>query len=776
MAKKVNRKKKTTKQQRTTQGAIIAGFVLAVIGLLGLISMISTQVGILGDYLRNAFLSLFAFMAVPACILVLLTGVLIIHAQRKTHVKKIILLWSMLFIMLLLLDSQTGFAHMALKERIHFAYENSQTATGGGVIGATMGYVFYQLLGKIGTFVLGIFGIIALLFVLFDLKIGPVKRWIVDEYQQIKAHVQEKIENRQLKKNMCDEEEQHAVVIHHQDYTKNDLEELSTSDDDIEMIPIWDGRQTHDMEADALTQIHEELHAEKTQAMEPQVSTSDSEQNEQELNHTNEDELLEEDHSDADIEKPYVFPSIELLHTAQNELNPAEEKAIIAGGKKIEDTLRNFNMEVKVKSISHGPTITRYELEPSPDIKISRIVNLQDNIALALAVSNIRIEAPIPWKSLIGIEVPNRYKSSIPLRDLLETTTFKEHKSALPLVLGQDVTGTPMIESIDKMPHLLICGATGSGKSVCINSIIMGLLYKSKPEDVKMILIDPKVVELSVYNRIPHLMIPVITDPKKASMALNWAVNEMERRYQLFAKFGVRDIEGYGKKHAEAPEMEKLPLLVIIIDELADLMMVASKEIEEHIARLAQMARAAGIHMIVATQRPSVDVITGTIKANIPSRIAFAVSSQTDSRTILDMAGAEKLLGKGDMLYFPSYYDKPKRIQGCFVSDEEVENVVRFIATSEEDRFHPKMMKAMETKEVGPIEEADPLLHEAIALVLAEQQASVSFLQRRLRLGYARAARMIDQLEELGIVSGRDGTKPRQVLMTKEQWNEGQEP
>ncbi|NLY08474.1 MAG: DNA translocase FtsK [Tissierellia bacterium] len=469
-------------------------------------------------------------------------------------------------------------------------------------------------------------------------------------------------------------------------------------------------------------------------------------------------------------EKPYEYPPMTLLNRGNDNYNKDIENKLINQGKKIEDTLENFNIEVKVKSISRGPNITRYEIEPSPDVKLSKISNLSDNLALSLAASNIRIEAPIPGKSLVGIEVPNNSKSSVALRDMLETSIYQKMESELPLVLGQDVSGNPIIETIDKMPHMLICGATGSGKSVCINSIILGILYKSDPKNVKMILIDPKVVELNVYNRIPHLLIPVITDPRKASMALNWAVNEMESRYKTFAKNGVRDINGYNSKQIEDPKLIKLPKIVIVIDELADLMMVSAKEIEEHISRLAQMARAAGIHLVVATQRPSVDVITGTIKANIPSRIAFAVSSQTDSRTILDMGGAEKLLGKGDMLFYPSYYAKPKRVQGCFVGNDEIEKVVGFIASNNEERFNNSVVETIEMKSKAINDQSDPLLERAIELVTEEQQASVSYLQRKLKLGYSRAARLIDEMEDMGIVAERDGTKPRNVLVTKEQW------
>ena len=401
---------------------------------------------------------------------------------------------------------------------------------------------------------------------------------------------------------------------------------------------------------------------------------------------------------------------------------------------------------------------------------MSRIVNLSNDLALSLAASDIRIVAPIPGKAAVGIEVPNRVKDDVTLKEIIQSEEYLALDSNIPLALGKDITGKTIISSIDKMPHLLIAGATGSGKSVCINTIIMSILYKAHPDDVKLLLIDPKVVELNIYNGIPHLLIPVVTDPKKAAMSLSWAVTEMERRYKLFANNNVRDIKSYNSLFADKPE-EKLPNIVIIIDELADLMMVAAQEIEDYICRLAQMARAAGMYLIIATQRPSVDVITGTIKANIPSRISFAVSSQIDSRTILDMSGAEKLLGKGDMLFFPSNLSKPIRVQGAFVSDEEVKNVVDFLKAQNMVEYDDEVISTIENEiELNSIDsDVDELLTEAISLVVDEGQASISLLQRRLKIGYARAARIIDQMEERGIVGGYEGSKPRKVLVSKEE-------
>ncbi|EGY78580.1 stage III sporulation protein E [Peptoniphilus indolicus ATCC 29427] len=434
--------------------------------------------------------------------------------------------------------------------------------------------------------------------------------------------------------------------------------------------------------------------------------------------------------------------------------------------------MHTFGIDCKIVAINKGPVITLYELEPAPGVKLNKIVALSDNLAMALASSDIRIEAPIPGKAVVGIEVPNKFKDSVSIRDMIGSLEFKNLKSDIPLTLGKNVAGEIIVSSIEKMPHLLIAGATGSGKSVCINTIITSILYKSSPEDVKLLLIDPKIVELSIYNDIPHLLIPVVTEPKKASFALNWAVGEMERRYSLFAELGVRDLNSFNSKAAILKE-PILPKIVIIVDELADLMMVAQKEVEEYIARLAQKARAAGIYLILATQRPSVDVITGTIKANIPSRIAFSVSSQIDSRTILDMPGAERLLGKGDMLFYPGFYSKPVRVQGAFIHDDEVERVVEFIKANSSSN------KALEEKIVKEIQEKkeitrdrDELFNEAVKYILTDEQASISYLQRKLKIGYSRAARIVDQLEESGIIGPHEGSKPRKVLLTEEEIKE----
>lgn len=464
----------------------------------------------------------------------------------------------------------------------------------------------------------------------------------------------------------------------------------------------------------------------------------------------------------------YEIPPLSLLKKApkKNKINTDE---IYENSKIIEETMANFGISAKVEQVNSGPTVTCYELVPAANVKLSKIVGLADNLAFSLASSDIRIEAPIPGKTAVGIEVPNKTKSMVSLEEVINSKEFREYDSDLPLVLGKDTDGGVVISSIDDMPHLLVAGATGSGKSVCINSIIISLLYKTSPEDLRMILVDPKIVELGVYNAIPHLLIPVVTNPKKAASTLAWAVEEMERRYKAFAENYVKDIKSYNEKMAVFGE--KMCKIVIIIDELADLMMVASNEVEDYIARLAQMARAAGMHLILATQRPSVDVITGTIKANIPSRISFAVSSQIDSRTILDSSGAEKLLGKGDMLFYPSSYPKPRRIQGCFVSQGEVDKVIEYF-TNKNYEVNVSESVIQEIKQVDNIKkiDADPLMMEALKLVVYDEQASISYLQRKLSIGYSRAARIVDQLEEQGFVGPSKGSKPRDILITEEEY------
>ncbi len=495
-------------------------------------------------------------------------------------------------------------------------------------------------------------------------------------------------------------------------------------------------------------------------------------------------EISENENSAPDIMK-YAFPPIDLLRPADNSSNAADAEAEMRNNAEtLVNTLQSFGVQTRIVDIHRGPTVTRYELQPSAGVKISKITGLSDDIALNLAAAGVRIEAPIPGKAAVGVEVPNRVKDVVSIREMIESDEFKSAKSKLAFVVGRDIEGNVIVGDIAKMPHVIIAGTTGSGKSVCTNSIIMSILYNASPDEVRLVLIDPKMVEFKIYDGIPHLLIPVVTDPRKAAGALSWAVQEMLKRYKLFADSNVRDLKGYNELAAETEGMSPLPQIVIAIDELADLMMAASNEVEDAICRLAQMARAAGMHLIIATQRPTVDVITGLIKANIPSRIALTVSSQVDSRTIIDTAGAEKLLGYGDMLYYPSGIPKPIRIQGCFCSSKEVESVVNFIKSGGTADYSDEILREIEKNVPVPKGEKgasdsgsasgdmfeDDMVEKAIEVVIEAGQASTSSLQRRLKLGYARAARIIDQLEELGVVGPFEGAKPRAVLMTREMW------
>ena len=479
-------------------------------------------------------------------------------------------------------------------------------------------------------------------------------------------------------------------------------------------------------------------------------------------------------------DKAYVFPSIDLLKKGEGKKSANTEHQLRETADKLQQTLKNFGVNVTVTNISCGPAVTRYEIQPEMGVKVSKIVGLTDDIKLNLAAADIRIEAPIPGKAAVGIEVPNKENVMVAFRDLIESPEFQTAKSKISFAVGKDISGKTKVTDIAKMPHLLIAGATGSGKSVCINTIIMSILYKARPDEVKLIMIDPKVVELSVYNGIPHLMIPVVTDPKKASGALHWAVAEMTERYEKFAEANVREINGYNAKvdSIEVPEgqerPQKMPQIVIIVDELADLMMVAPGEVEDAICRLAQLARAAGIHLIIATQRPSVNVITGLIKANMPSRIAFSVSSGVDSRTILDMNGAEKLLGKGDMLFYPQGYQKPARLQGAFVSDEEVSAVVEYVSDKNQGAVYDTAIEKQVNTASAPGGagggDRDVYFTEAGKFIIEKEKASIGMLQRMFKIGFNRAARIMDQLCDAGVVGPEEGTKPRKVLMSAEEF------
>ena len=552
------------------------------------------------------------------------------------------------------------------------------------------------------------------------------------------------------------------------DLDLSDYEDEEETEEESE-VPVED--EGEEEEIDVITPPHKK----KIKVMEPFSKKAP------EPKEDNTPLVLNLEHNVIEDYDDYIFPPLSLLNEGEKVNDEHSVRELREVRDKLQNTLSSFNVDAKVVGVTRGPTVTQYEVQPSVGVKVSKILGLSDDIALNLAAKSIRIEAPIPGKSAVGIEVPNRQKETVWLREVIESDEFQEAKSKVSFALGKSIDGEPFVSDIAKMPHVLIAGATGSGKSVCINSILVSFLYKAKPNEVKLILIDPKVVELGVYNDIPHLLIPVVTDPKKAAGALNWAVQEMVDRYNKFASKGVRDIRGYNEALNEEGAEGILPQIVIIIDELADLMMVAPSEVEDAICRLAQMARAAGMHLIIATQRPSVDVVTGIIKANIPSRIAFTVSSQIDSRTILDMGGAEKLLGKGDMLYFPVGESKPIRIQGTYVSDKEIEEIVAFVKQNATASYNPDVLeqlaKANQPPQPAPEQssDADEFLTDAIDIAVKMGNASASMIQRKFKVGYARAARILDQMEERGIVSGYDGSKPRQTLISEEEWEEMKE-
>ncbi|MFV9509793.1 DNA translocase FtsK [Tepidibacillus sp. LV47] len=634
------------------------------------------------------------------------------------------------------------------KER---ASEKFNQIVGSGMIGAFFYLVFNYLFDRIGTNVLIVTFILVGLLLSFHLSyvqfIKKIKKRITLFYERFETFLKDKL-----------------FVLK----TRYEKRKPILENDEEENHPLEaNGPIIHDF----MNQTNlDQNHSEPLQLTEHfQLSALNVKENDDEsqLNDVQLQIMKEEDEN-------YQLPSTTLLKPPTFSDQFEEHRDISNNAKKLEKTLESFGVRARVVQIHRGPAVTRYEIQPDIGVKVSRIVNLADDLALSLAAKDIRIEAPIPGKAAIGIEVPNSEIAVVTLREVIESQPFNESQSKLSIALGRDITGKAIIGNLAKMPHLLVAGATGSGKSVCINGMITSILYKAKPSEVKFLMIDPKMVELNVYNGIPHLITPVVTDPKKAAKALKMIVNEMEKRYESFAQKGARDIERYNSLLLEESfgQAQILPYIVVIIDELADLMMVAPNDVEDSIIRLAQKARAAGIHLIVATQRPSVDVITGLIKANIPSRIAFGVSSQTDSRTIIDMAGAEKLLGRGDMLYFPVGFSKPIRVQGAFISEQEVEAVVQFVKVQQQVTYQEEIIPDLNQHQEETEEVEDELYYEAVKLVVENKQASVSLLQRRFRIGYTRAARLIDAMEANGIVGPYEGSKPRKVLLTKEDLDE----
>ena len=672
-----------------------------------------------------------------------------------------------------------------ISESLKDAYYNGSQGKGGGALGALLAIPMAKLIGNIGTIIVCMGIAIILAATTFGVNVSELINMIVEKHQEKQENKkEEKLHEKESRMQERENRELERAKAKQEARLKKQKQENNPD----EQIQINFGG--HIIEEESPKKLKKFKHdkddliplgMEKTKKPEPDVIENNLFKQEEEQKQDKTKEVLQLEHTITVEDENYEYPPVELLSKGSQKGIKGGAKALTDTATKLQKTLYSFGVSAKVENVSVGPAITRYELKPAEGVRVSKIANLADDIALNLAAETIRIEAPIPGKQAVGIEVPNKEKQAVHLREVLESEEFENSESKLTIALGKDVAGNTQLADIAKMPHVLIAGSTGSGKSVCINTIITSIIYKAKPSEVKLVMVDPKVVELSVYNGIPHLLIPVVTDPKKAAGALAWAVQEMDNRYNLFAKKGVRDLKGYNKAVKKDEGVGMLPQIVIIVDELADLMMVAAKDVEESICRLAQKARAAGMHLVIATQRPSVDVITGLIKANVPSRIAFAVSSQVDSRTILDSVGAEKLLGKGDMLYFPAGAPKPARVQGAFVSDEEVEKIVDFIKQNGTATYSEDILETIENsnktdKEIAmekdEDDDTDPFLMDAIETVVETGQASTSFIQRKFKVGYARAGRIIDQMEERGVISGYQGSKPREVLMTLEKLNE----
>ncbi|WP_163971276.1 DNA translocase FtsK [Oceanobacillus halotolerans] len=758
MAKKRQKKKSKLKKQVKFELIGLLFIFLAILGSgASIISEGMIPSGL--EYIFRFFLGIWYFVA---SILLLATGVVLVVKRRYPDFfnRKLIGLFIMLLGLLL-------FTHINTFERVlmtpedtsilkatwdmYFAFingEGSAAQTGGGMIGALLFTFCYYLFSVPGAKIVATFSLLIGFIFLTDISVGDLTTKLAKKLKEKMSILSAKVKSLQER-----------------------VRENRESDEDVETEIQMPEINQQSEQSEPLIEDFTDVTYSVDQMEEPKLDSETTEGNDEGKEDTNKEEVdltaitpMTEEENDA-----YELPSIELLAEPKKNAQQNEKSVIQATVRKLERTFNSFGVKARVTKVHVGPAVTKYEVYPEAGVKVSKIVGLHDDLALALAAKDIRIEAPIPGKSAVGIEVPNQEVAQVSLREVLDTTITNQ-TSKLLFALGRDISGDAIVSELNKMPHLLIAGATGSGKSVCVNGIITTILMRAKPHEVKMMMIDPKKVELNVYNGIPHLLAPVVTDPKKASRALKKVVAEMERRYDLFSETGTRNIEGYNeyiRKYNQTTEEKQpnLPYIVVLVDELADLMMVASNDVEDAITRLAQMARAAGIHLIIATQRPSVDVITGVIKANIPSRIAFSVSSQTDSRTILDSGGAEKLLGRGDMLFMPVGASKPTRVQGAFLSDEEVERIVDHCVEQQKASYQEEMIPE-ETSEVTS-EVDDDLYDEAVQLVTEMQSASVSMLQRRFRIGYTRAARLIDAMEDRGIVGPYEGSKPRTVLISQ---------
>ncbi len=763
-------KKYTKKAKKNELNKEIIGIIIVSIGVLALFSVHNSSTGMAGDFIEMFFAQAAGYGGFIIPYLIITIGILFIFNRFKIDESKKAMAIIIIFIcFLVILDINTfenpnyvnpeikdleGISQMSFVNRVVRSGDIGElNKAGGGIIGAIFSFMFLNMFGRIGAYI--IMSSLILVSILVITNISLVKS-IAFISSKLGAFI--KVTLLAIKEFVTLDPNRTETKTKTND---KDLEKLIKTEDNPISVALKADKNINDINR----KIKVLDYTKNADLKEIKIATSNT--NKKDVNLEVENISLISSSSEKRF-RDYDFPSLDLLNNRKNIDNIGNKKDILIKARRLESTLENFGINAKITQINKGPVITRFEIQPAPGVKVSKIVGLADDIALGLAASDIRIEAPIPGKSAIGIEVPNRSKINVLLREVLETDTYKEIGTKIPFALGKDITGKPIVANIEQMPHLLIAGATGSGKSVCINTLISSILYKAKPDEVKLLMIDPKVVELGIYNSIPHLLIPVVTEPKKAAGALNWAIQEMTKRYKVFAENSVRDIYSYNKKSETKEDLEKLPQIVIIIDELADLMMVSASEVEDYICRLAQMARAAGIHLIIATQRPSVDVITGTIKANIPSRISFAVSSQPDSRTILGMGGAEKLLGKGDMLYYPVGAAKPIRVQGAFIDEEEVERVVDFLKEQGTVSYKEEIIDEIESDTDLETDSNDELLSEAIECVIEDQQASISRLQRKFRIGYNRAARLIDEMEARGIVGSHEGSKPRKVLVTKE--------
>ncbi len=778
--KRNNTKSRQKKQEKDPKAKGLQSKIIgAAVFLVALFIMISffakDYTGVIGDFFYKIFNFTFGFTAFLMCLLAMILSVFLI--TDSLSLKKgigLIVLALAITMAFEFFDGNIEWADATLNQPYAQYFYN--TPTYGGFVGFLLDFVFTKLIGNIGVVILFIVLFLVGCVLAFDLSVTD---WIKKSKDSEKETVTKK-ESWFSRRKAAKEAKKEPVFDNGQAYP------ASFSQDTM----IVNGQEEIKIQTGLTSQpkfgvtTEPAYHRKRKSREEEETSFPITKEEQKREEERKEERIREEKREDTsavfvtDItaktdHAPYIFPPLELLKRGRGQSKSANDK-IIETAKKLEDTLESFNVKAKVTAAFQGPSVTRYELQPEWGVKVSKFLNLSDDIALRLAAKTIRIEAPIPGKSAIGIEVPNESRDMVTIREIIDSKAFKNIKTNLPLTLGKDITGVPIIEDLTKMPHILIAGSTGSGKSVGLNTIITGILYKSSPAQVKMILIDPKMVEFSNYNGIPHLVSPVVTDPKQAITALNWAVHEMTRRYKLFSECGTKDILGYNGKMTS--EEEKLPYIVVIIDELADLMMVAPSDVEDAIIRLAQMARAAGIHLIIATQRPSAEVITGLIKSNVPSRISFMVSSQLDSRIILDTGGAEKLLGNGDMLFMPGGVQEPIRIQGPFISEKEVESIVEFIKYNNGEARQKVDFKAEakreEEEKAANNDDKDTLFVQAGTIIIESNQASASMLQRRLKVGYARAARIIDQLEMDGVIGPFEGNKPREVLMTLDEFHE----